>query len=152
MFVINYVSSRHPLFLTYVWPSAVCVILTVIADKRATAQLTVVTKTCSSFSPALRSTNYPFCSLGNVMVWLGTLWKDWPTKALLICLMWSANHICWAFTEQRKYVFVAQRIVRNEEDKTLFSLGRSAESFVVSLLSHQLVSLSSRGFVYRPRF
>ena len=32
----------------------------------------------------------------------------------------------------------AQRTVRNEEDKTSFSLGRSAESFVVSLQSDQL--------------
>ena len=32
----------------------------------------------------------------------------------------------------------AQRTVRNEEDKTLFSLSRSAESFVASLLSDQL--------------
>ena len=32
----------------------------------------------------------------------------------------------------------AQRIVRNEEDKTSFSLGRSAESSVVNLLSDQL--------------
>ena len=32
----------------------------------------------------------------------------------------------------------AQRTVRNEEDKTLFSLGRSAESFSVSPVSDQL--------------
>ena len=31
-----------------------------------------------------------------------------------------------------------QRTIRNEEDKMLFSLGHSAESFVVSLLSDQL--------------
>ena len=32
----------------------------------------------------------------------------------------------------------AKRTTRNEEDKAAFRLGRSAESFVVSLLSHQL--------------
>ena len=32
----------------------------------------------------------------------------------------------------------AQRTVRNEEDKTSFSLSRSAESFAVSLLSDRL--------------
>ena len=32
----------------------------------------------------------------------------------------------------------AQRTVRNEEDKTLLGLGRSAKSFVVSLLLDQL--------------
>ena len=50
----------------------------------------------------------------------------------------SANQICEAFTEQRKKMPRAQRTVRNEEDKTSFSLGRSAESLVVSLLSDQL--------------
>ena len=37
-----------------------------------------------------------------------------------------------------KNVRRAQRTVKNEEDKTSFSLGRSAESFVVSLQSDQL--------------
>ena len=32
----------------------------------------------------------------------------------------------------------AQRTVRNDEDKTSFSFGRSAESFVVGLLSDHL--------------
>ena len=39
---------------------------------------------------------------------------------------------------REKYVFGAQRTVRNEEDKTSFSLGRGAESLVVNLLSDQL--------------
>ena len=38
---------------------------------------------------------------------------------------------------REKYVFGAQRTLRNEEDKMSFILGRSAESFVVSLLSDQ---------------
>ena len=38
---------------------------------------------------------------------------------------------------EKKYMFRAQRTVRNEENKTSFSLGRSAESFVISLLSDQ---------------
>ena len=40
---------------------------------------------------------------------------------------------------EKKYMLRAQRTVRNEEDKTSFSLGRSAESSVASLLSDQLV-------------
>ena len=35
-------------------------------------------------------------------------------------------------------MFRAQNIVRNEEDKKSFGLDRSAEGFVVSLLSDQL--------------
>ena len=50
----------------------------------------------------------------------------------------SANQICEAFTEQRKKMPRAQRTVRNEEDKTSFSLGRSAESIVIRFLSAQL--------------
>ena len=37
-----------------------------------------------------------------------------------------------------KYMLRAQRTVKNEEDKTSFSLGRSADSFVASLLPDQL--------------
>ena len=34
------------------------------------------------------------------MLWLGTLWKDWPTKAMLtVCKIWSTNQICWASNE-----------------------------------------------------
>ena len=40
-----------------------------------------------------------------------------------------------------EYTLRAQRTVRSEEDKTSFSLGRSAEGFVVSLLSNQLAQL-----------
>ena len=40
--------------------------------------------------------------------------------------------------KKKKDVLGAQRTVRNEDDKTLISLGRRAESFVVSLLSDQL--------------
>ena len=47
MFVIKYVSTNHPLFLTCVTISGLCT-LTVRADKRARVQLTVVTKTCLS--------------------------------------------------------------------------------------------------------
>ena len=41
-------------------------------------------------------------------------------------------------TEKKKCVLGAQRTVRNEEDKTLFSLGRSTDSSVVGLLPDQL--------------
>ena len=43
-----------------------------------------------------------------------------------------------SFYRTEKSLSGAQRTVRNEEDKTSFSFGRSAESFVVSLLSGQL--------------
>ena len=43
-----------------------------------------------------------------------------------------------SFYGTEKVCLKAQRTVRNEEDKTSFSLGRSAESFVVSLQSDQL--------------
>ena len=39
---------------------------------------------------------------------------------------------------EKNIMLRAQRTVRNEEDKTLFSLGRSAESFSVSPVSDQL--------------
>ena len=39
---------------------------------------------------------------------------------------------------ENKYVLGAQRTVRNEENKTSFSLGRGAKRSVASLLSHQL--------------
>ena len=39
---------------------------------------------------------------------------------------------------REKHMLRAQRTVRNKEDETVFSLGHSAESFVVSLLSDQL--------------
>ena len=39
---------------------------------------------------------------------------------------------------EKKNMLKAQTTVRNEEGKTSFSLGRSAESFVVSILSDQL--------------
>ena len=47
----------------------------------------------------------------------------------------------------------AQRTVRNEEDKTSFSLDRSAESFVVSVRSEQFAQLegtvnASKPFVF----
>ena len=42
-----------------------------------------------------------------------------------VCLMWSANQICWAFTEQRKYVLRAQTRLAagdqgNEKTRTFF--------------------------------
>ena len=43
--------------------------LTVIADKGATVQSTVVAKTCSSLISAVQSTNYPIGTHGNVMTW-----------------------------------------------------------------------------------
>ena len=43
-----------------------------------------------------------------------------------------------SFYGTEKVCLKAQRTVRNEEDKTSFSFGRSAESLVVSLLSDQL--------------
>ena len=48
-----------------------------------------------------------------------------------------------------KNMLRAQRTVRNEEDKTSFSLGRSAESFVVNLLSDQLAQ--PEGTVNAPK-
>ena len=43
-----------------------------------------------------------------------------------------------SFYGTKKIMFRAQRTVRNEDDKPSFSLGRSAESFVVSPLSDLL--------------
>ena len=40
-----------------------------------------------------------------------------------------------------KYMLRAKRTARNKVEKTWFSLGRSAESFVVSFLSVQLAQL-----------
>ena len=50
----------------------------------------------------------------------------------------SQSDMLRLFTEQRQMCAWGQRTIRNEEDKMLFSLGHSAESFVVSLLSDQL--------------
>ena len=47
MFVIKYVSTNYPLFLTHVCVSVICV-KCVIADKRATVQPTVATNTFAS--------------------------------------------------------------------------------------------------------
>ena len=49
-------------------------------------------------------------------------------------------------------MFKTQRTVRNEEDKTSFSLGRSAEGFVVSLLSNQLAQLEGIVNAAKPKF
>ena len=49
---------------------------------------------------------------------------------------------------REKYVLRGQRTARNEEDKT-FSLSRSAESFVVALLSDQLAQ--PEGTVNAPK-
>ena len=46
----------------------------------------------------------------------------------------------------------AQRTVRNEEDKTSFSLGRRAESFVVSLLSDQSAQPEGTVKLHNQRF
>ena len=45
------------------------------------------------------------------------------------------------YGKEKNCVLREQRTVRNEEDKTSFSLGRSVEGFVVSLLSNQLAQL-----------
>ena len=46
----------------------------------------------------------------------------------------------------------AQRTVRNEEDKTSSSLGRRAESFVVSLLSDQSAQPEGTVKLHNQRF
>ena len=55
-----------------------------------------------------------------------TAWYDWPVRYVEL------------LRNREKYVLRAQRTVRNGADKTLFSEGRSAKTFVVSLLSDQL--------------
>ena len=52
--------------------------------------------------------------------------------------MIGQSHMLSFYGTEKKYVHRAKRTVRNEEDKTSFSLGRGAESLVVNLLSDQL--------------
>ena len=117
--------------------------LTVIADKRATVQSTVVTKTCSSLF---------LCSTIHELSVLHTWECDAMTRNVvkklanqncvnrLFYIIGQSDMLSFYGTE-KKYMFRAQRTVRNEENKTSFSLGRSAESFIVSLLSDQLAQL-----------
>ena len=109
--------------------------LTVIADKRATVQSTVVTKTCSSLIS---------CSTIHEL----SDWHAWKCDDLERCEKIGRPFVCYdrpircvevlRNKKKKKDVLGAQRTVRNEDDKTLISLGRRAESFVVSLLSDQL--------------
>ena len=52
--------------------------------------------------------------------------------------MIGQSHMLSFYGTEKKYVHRAKRTVRNEEDKTSFSLGRGAKRSVASLLSHQL--------------
>ena len=113
--------------------------LTVIADKRATVQPTMVTKTCSSLISC--STIHDLSVLHawecDAMTW--NVVKRLANRGRVNCLfdmVGQPNMLSYYETE--KIVLRAQRTVRNEEDKTSFSLGHSAESVVVSLLSDQL--------------
>ena len=115
--------------------------LTVIADKRATVQPTMVTKTCSSLISC--STSHELSVLHawecDAMIW--NVMKRLANQNRVNCLfdmIGQSDMSSFYGTEKNNYVLGAQRTVRKEEDKTLFSLGRSAERFVVSLLSDQL--------------
>ena len=134
MLVIKYVSTNYPL-------SDLCK-LTVIADKKATVQSTVVTKTCSSLiSCFLQSTYYPFCAPGKLSV--SHAWecdsitrnfvKRLSNQSRANCLfdmIGQSNMLSFYGTEKKK-MLRAQRTVRHEEDLTSFRLGRCAESYVV---------------------
>ena len=73
------------------------------------------------------------------MLWVETFWKDWPTKTVLtVCFINRPIRYVELVWNREKYVLRAHRTVRNEEDKTLFSLGRSTDSSVVGLLPDQL--------------
>ena len=139
MFVIMYVSTNYPLSLTYVWPFVVCVNLTVIVDKRGTIQSTVVTKTCSSLISC--STIHELYDLhaSECDAMTCNVVKRLASQTLANCLFDVIGQLrMLSFYRTEKSLSGAQRTVRNEEDNTLFSLGRSANSFVVSLLSDML--------------
>ena len=104
--------------------------LTVIADKRATVQSTVVTKTCSSLIS---------CSLIHEVSVLHVWECDAMTQNVVKKLadqkgvnrlfdMISQSDMLSFYGTEKKYILKVQRTVRNEEDKTSFSLGCSAES------------------------
>ena len=110
------------------------------ANKRGTVQSTVVTKTCSSLISC--STIH---ELAVLHAWEcdATTWnvvKRLANQNLVNCLfdMIGRSDTLSFYGTEKKYMLRAQRTVRNEEDKTSFSLGRSAESSVVNLLSDQL--------------
>ena len=78
---------------------------------------------------------YQFSTPRNVLLWVHLKQKTnknyvkrlaIPNRA--VCLMWSANEICEAFY-RAEYICSAYRgLSGNGEEKTCFSLGRSAES------------------------
>ena len=123
MFVIRYVCTNYSLFLTLcVTISGLCK-LTVIVDKRATVQSTVVTKTCSSLIS---------CSTIHKL----SVLHAWECDALtrnVVKRSANQNRVNYFFDmigqsdmlsfygTEKKYMLRAQRTVRNEEDTTSFS-------------------------------
>ena len=107
------------LFLTNEWPSVVFVNWQWQQTSESQFSQQWSQRHACHYSHDLRSTNYLFCMLGNVVLWLEMLWKDWPAEAMLsVCIIWLANPICWASTEHRTSHVTTQKTVRNKEEET----------------------------------
>ena len=128
MIVIKYVSTNCPLFRTHVTISGLCE-WTVVADKRATVQSIVVIKTCASLFSWPKTHE-----LSVLHVWeCDTVTRNAVNKQIgqpKPCQLFVRYNRPIKYVEllrnRKHYMFGTPRTVRNEEEKTSFSEGRSA--------------------------
>ena len=112
--------------------------LTVIADKPATVQSTVETKTCLSLILCCIVHEHPFCTLGNAMVW--DVVKRFANQNRVNCLfdMIGQLDMLSFYRTEKSMCFRHRELSGTKKTRRCLVLGRSAKSLVVSLLSDQL--------------
>ena len=111
--------------------------LTMRADNRATVQSTVATKTCSSLISCSTIHELLVLHAWECDAITGNVVKRFANQNRANCLFDVIGHIRYVEllrnTHPHPHTHNARRVQRtakNEEGKTSFSLGRSAESFV----------------------